>query len=137
MLRLLAGQPMLLEMLVHLWKEAVINKAFVLHGISDQKIIHVLVTQAIPGIIVDEVHGELASVLNTVMVLHKNNAQERSNAGRRFHHKMKFKLKSPNDFVTARNWYTILRTSFNACHRPVAMQVQQSQMNTMRFYFSR
>ena len=86
---------MLLEMLVHLWKEAVINKAFVLHGISDQKIIHVLVTQAIPGIIVDEVHGELASVLNTVMVLHKNNAQERSNAGRRFHNKTKFKWDPP------------------------------------------
>ena len=82
---------MLLEMLVHLWKEAVINKAFVLHRPS----IHVLVKQAIPGIIVDEVHArELAFVLNTVMVLHKN-AQERSNAGRRFHNKMKLKLGSP------------------------------------------
>ena len=34
--------------------------------------------------------------------------------------------------ATARNWCTILRTSFDACHRPVAMQVQQSPMNKMR-----
>ena len=63
---MLAGQPTLLEMLVHLWKEAVINMSFVLLGISDYKSIHVFVTQAIRGIIMDEVHArELASVLNT------------------------------------------------------------------------
>ena len=88
-----------LEMLVHLWKEAVINKAFVLHGPSDQKTVHVRVTRAIPGIIVDDVHvRELASVLNTAMVLHKNNAQERSNAGRSFHNKMKLKMDASQRF---------------------------------------
>ena len=52
-----------------------------------------LVTQAIPGIIVDEVHArELASVLNSAMALHKKKAQERSNAGRRFHNKVELKL---------------------------------------------
>ena len=38
--------------------------------------------------------------------------------------------------VTARNWCTILRTSFDACHRPVAMQVQQPPMNTVCYYVS-
>ena len=37
-------------------------------------------------------------------------------------------------FVTARKWCTILLTSFDACHRPVAMRVQQSPKNTMRSY---
>ena len=54
---MLAGQPTLLEMLAHFWKEAVINMSFVLLVPSDIKSIHVLFTQAIPGIIVDEVHA--------------------------------------------------------------------------------
>ena len=70
--------------------------SFVLLGPSDHKSMHVLVTQAIPCIIVDEFHArELASALNAAMAMHKNNAQERSNAGRPFQYKMKLKMDPP------------------------------------------
>ena len=52
-----------------------------------------LVAQAIPGFILDDFYArERAFVLNAAMVLHKNNAQERSNAGRRYHNKMRLKI---------------------------------------------
>ena len=38
--------------------------------------------------------------------------------------------------VTERNWYMISPTSDDACHRPVAMQVQTSATNTVRSYVS-
>ena len=77
----------------HLWKEAVISKSFVLLGPSAQNSTHLPLSQAIPGIIVDAVHArELASVLNAAMALHTNNAQERSNVGRRYHNKMRSKI---------------------------------------------
>ena len=51
-----------------------------------QSSIHVLVAKAISGITVDEVRArECAFVLNAAMALHKNDAQEHSNAGRCCH----------------------------------------------------
>ena len=82
-------------MLPHLWKEAVMSKSLVLLRQSAQNSIHVLVAQAVPGVIVDKVHArELASVLNAAMALHENNAEERSNAGC-FHNKIQCKMDPP------------------------------------------
>ena len=64
------GSPLLLEMLPHLWKEAVMSKQFVLLGPSAQDSIHVLVAQVIPGITVDEFHArECPFILNAAMAL--------------------------------------------------------------------
>ena len=120
-LRLLAGQPTLLEMLVHLWKEAVIKTSFVLLGPSDSKVFMCLLRKRFLASLWMKFTPENLSVLNTAMALHKNNAQERSNAGRRFHDKMKLKMHLPK-YVS---WQQGIGTPF--CERRFMHDAHPSQ----------